>query len=133
MVDQVRRQLQMVNAKRGRRRRKMFFCLSKTGQKHIIQNIYLYENATDSIFKCDSTKSPSNLLNLIPSCAFSLSLSFFWPQFLLPISISTCQSVAHLFSVVASPALLQQSVTDFHLLLFFQHLHINSRPSRLTS
>lgn len=41
-------------------------------------------------------------------------LSFFWPQFLLPISISTCQSAAHLFSAVASPALLQHSVADFH-------------------
>ncbi len=64
--------------------------------------------------------------------AMSLCLSFFWPQFLLPISISTCQSVAHLFSALACPALLQRSVTDFHQ-FFFWHLHINSRPSRLPS
>ena len=45
----------------------------KTGKKYIIQRIDLYENATDSIFKCDSTKSPSNLL--IPSFAFPPSVS----------------------------------------------------------
>lgn len=86
--------------------------------RNIIQSIYLYENATDSIFKCDSTKSPSNLL--IPSCAFPVRVSFSWPQCVLSISISTCQSVAHLFSAIASPALSQQSVADFHhRLLFF--------------
>lgn len=46
-------------------------------------------------------------------CFLALSL-FFWPQCVLPISISTCHSLAHLFSAVASHALLQESVTVFH-------------------
>lgn len=51
---------------------------------------------------------------LSPSVSLSPGLSVFFP-----ISISTCQSVAHLFSAIASPALSQQSVADFHHRFFF--------------
>lgn len=71
--------------------RKPLFCLFKIGKA----NIYLNENATDNIFKCDSTNYPSNLLNLIPSPAFSIpiSLSSNLAVF-FPIQFSACQSLA---------------------------------------
>lgn len=58
----------------------------------------------------------------------SLSLCLFLLDF-LPISISSCQSVAHLFHAVTG-----LSETLCHRFqFFFQHLHINLRPSCLPS
>lgn len=86
-------------------------------QANLIQNIYLYENAKDSILNAIKQNlgpfAHSKLCFLDPSL---------WPVF-FPFQFPP---VSHLltFSLLLPP--LQQSVADFHLFFFSpHHLHIN--------
>lgn len=102
--------------------------------RNIIQSIYLYENATDSIFKCDPRTSLSNLL--IPSCAFPVRLSFSWPQCVLPhfnfnLSVSCSPILRHCLSCPL--ATVCRRFPSYVFFLSLLHLHINPRPSRLPS
>lgn len=107
----VRRRLQMVYARRRRRR------FIQNRQEALFKAfIYMKMQQIASLNVIQGHLCPicSSRAALSPSVSLSPGLSVFFP-----ISISTCQSVAHLFSAIASPALSQQSVADFHHRFFF--------------
>lgn len=106
--------LQMVNVNRGRGERKPFShkALLYSGQKHIIQNSLLYENATDTIFKPNSTNFSLQFVPHCKQCFISPSLSSGL------ISIWTCQSVPH----ASPPSPLASSLSQ--IAIFFSSICI---------